>query len=321
MKSIAASRNSSSAVSIRLRVSGSGVLDPAVGVAVDHAPGTELLVELLVLRVVVGLRLFLGVQVVEVAEELVEAVVRGQELVPVAEVVLAELARDVPVGLEQLGQGRVGGLEALVGARHPDRQEPGAERMLAGDEGRPAGGAALLGVVVGEDRALVGDPIDVRRRAAHHAAVVGADVPHPDVVAEDHEDVGLLGERRCGRQGHQAQGRQDERDRALHRGLLRWRVLRGGESRHPGRWPTAKLPGWARKSRNTGLGRPPAFVEGLARPRVARPARSTDHPGQRGENPNDSEESRPTQDARRGLPRAMISEACGPGDAAGQADG
>ena len=72
-----------------------GVLDllPALAVAprVQHAARAVLLPELGVLRVVVGLRLLLGVQVVEVAEELVEAVHRRQVRVAVAEVVLAEL--------------------------------------------------------------------------------------------------------------------------------------------------------------------------------------------------------------------------------------
>jgi xanthosine utilization system XapX-like protein len=62
---------------------------------VDDAARTELLLELRALRVVGVLGLFLGVQVVEVAEELVEAVVGRQHLVAVAEVVLAELAGHV----------------------------------------------------------------------------------------------------------------------------------------------------------------------------------------------------------------------------------
>jgi hypothetical protein len=45
--------------------------------------------------------------VVEVAEELVEAVVGRQELVLVPEVVLAELAGGVAEGLENLGDGWV----------------------------------------------------------------------------------------------------------------------------------------------------------------------------------------------------------------------
>jgi hypothetical protein len=71
---------------------------------VEDAPGREELVEA---REVVGRRpvrqlgLLLGVEVVEVAEELVEAMDRGQELVPVAEVVLAELPGGVAQRLER----------------------------------------------------------------------------------------------------------------------------------------------------------------------------------------------------------------------------
>ena len=88
-----------------------GVLDLlsalAVGQAVQHAARPEVLLELRVLRVVRVLGLLLRVEVVEVAEELVEAVHGRQELVLVAEVVLAELAGRVAERLEQLGDGRV----------------------------------------------------------------------------------------------------------------------------------------------------------------------------------------------------------------------
>ena len=53
------------------------------------------------------LRLFLRIQVVEVAQEFVEAVVGRQHIVAVTEVVLAKLAGGVALGLEQLGDGRV----------------------------------------------------------------------------------------------------------------------------------------------------------------------------------------------------------------------
>ena len=49
----------------------------------------------------------LGVQVIEIAEELIEAVHGRQELVAVAEMVLAELRRGITLWLEQLGNGRV----------------------------------------------------------------------------------------------------------------------------------------------------------------------------------------------------------------------
>ena len=78
---------------------------------------------------------------------------RRQVLVLVAEVVLAELAGGVAKGLEQLGNGRIFLLDADVGAGQPDLGEPGANGVLTGDEGRAAGGAALLAVVVGEGSA------------------------------------------------------------------------------------------------------------------------------------------------------------------------
>jgi hypothetical protein len=82
---------------------------------VDHAARPEPLLvlwEVLLGRVVRHLRLLLGVQVVEVAVELVEAVRGGQVLVQVAEVILAELPRRVAEWLEQLGDRRVLRLQA-----------------------------------------------------------------------------------------------------------------------------------------------------------------------------------------------------------------
>ena len=147
------------------------------------------------------LRLLLGVEVVEVAEELVEAVRRREELVLVAEVVLAELPRRVSEWLEQLGDRRVLGVQPDVGAWHAHLAEPGAERALTGDERRPPGGAALLAVGVGEAHPLVGDPVDVRRPVAHQPVAVAAQVRDPDVVTPDDEDVGsfLAGHERSSR--------------------------------------------------------------------------------------------------------------------------
>ena len=71
-------------------------------------------------RVVGPFGLLLGVEVVEVAVELVEAVHGRQELVEVAEVVLAELARGVTERLEQFGDGGVLGLQTDVDAGHAD---------------------------------------------------------------------------------------------------------------------------------------------------------------------------------------------------------
>ncbi len=110
-----------------------------VGPAVDHAARREALAQLRILEVVRMLGLVLGVEVVERAEELVEAVRGRQMLVAVAEVVLAELAGLVPPGLEQLGDGDVAGLKPFLGARQADLEHAGAKADLTGDEAaRPA---------------------------------------------------------------------------------------------------------------------------------------------------------------------------------------
>ncbi len=183
--------------------------DLAGGLAAHHPARPEGLAEHGVFRIVRMLRLVLGVEVVEVAEELVEAVHRRQELVAVAEVVLAELAGHVAQRLQEVGDGRILGLQALGRGGQPDLQEAGAHRALAGDEGGAAGGAGLLAVVVGEEPALLGQPVDVGGAVAHLAAVVGGDVPVADVVAHDDEDVRLGGVLRQDRRGDcQAQPRR-----------------------------------------------------------------------------------------------------------------
>ena len=161
-----ASRNSSSTVSMRLMVSGPVFsifcVPSGVGPGVQHAARPELLLELGVLRVVGVLRLLLGVQVIEVAEELVEAVRGRQELVAIAEVVLAELPADVAERLQDVGNRRVFGLQSEIGAGQADLGQAGADRRLAGDECGAARGTALLAVPVGEVAAFLGDAIDVR---------------------------------------------------------------------------------------------------------------------------------------------------------------
>ncbi len=164
---------------------------PAVQDAARPEPLAEVR-EVLGRRVVRRLRVLLGVEVVEVAEELVEAVQRREELVAVAEVVLAELPGGVAERLEELGDRRILGAQADRRRRDPDLAQAGAEDALAGDERRSAGGAALLAVGVGEPHPLVGDAVDVGRAVAHQAVAVAAEVRDADVIAPDHEDVRAL---------------------------------------------------------------------------------------------------------------------------------
>ena len=74
-----------------------------------------------------------------------------------------------------------------------DRGHAGADRQLPGDEVRATRRATRLGIVVREQHAFLGDLVEVRRPARHHAAMIGADIPHADVVAHDDDDVGFLG--------------------------------------------------------------------------------------------------------------------------------
>ena len=166
-----------------------GVLDASVRKAVDHPTRAKPLLELRVLRVIGILGLFFGIEVVEVAKELVETVVCWQVLVLVAKMVFPELAGGIAMRLEQLGDGGVFRLQADVGSGHPYLGQTGAERVLAGYKGGTSGGATLLAVVVGESGALVGHAVDVGRAVTHLTAIVVADVPPADVITPENQDV------------------------------------------------------------------------------------------------------------------------------------
>src|SRR5262245_47971498 len=76
-----------------------GILDLAVRRRLDDAAWPILFLEIRILRVEVALGLLLGVEVVEIAEELIKAVLGRQMLVAIAEMVLAELAGGVALRL------------------------------------------------------------------------------------------------------------------------------------------------------------------------------------------------------------------------------
>src|SRR3972149_4681769 len=110
-------------------------------------------------------------------------------LVTVALVVLAELAGGVALTLEDSGYGHVGLLPAFLGAGQTDLGHAGTDGHDAANEGRASCRAALLGVVVGEAHAFLGNAINVGRLVAHHASAVVADVPSADVIAPDNENI------------------------------------------------------------------------------------------------------------------------------------
>ena len=159
--------------------------DRSVGVvlvgrpAVQHAARAELLRELrevLCGRVVGHLRLLFGIEVVEVAEELVEAMHGRQEFVAIAEMVLAELPGGVAVRLQSSAMVGSSALHAHRRAGNADLGQAGAEAALPRDERRAARGAALLAIGIGEEHALLGDAVDVGRAVAHQPVAVATEV-------------------------------------------------------------------------------------------------------------------------------------------------
>ena len=110
--------------------------------------------EILLRVIIVHFRLLLGVQVIEVAEELIETVVGRQHVVQVAQVILAELSRSVALILEQ----RRDRHELL---RHSDRRAGKADfgksapvNALPGDKRGSTRRAGLLAVGVGKHHPL-----------------------------------------------------------------------------------------------------------------------------------------------------------------------
>src|SRR5437660_2144429 len=109
---------------------------------------------------------------VQVAPKLLEAVGGRKGCGVVAQVVLAELARVVAEIAQEFRERRRAGPQVRRAARQLRRDHARAQGMHAGEESVPPGGAALLGVVVREERALLADTVDVWRLTDHQAAVI-----------------------------------------------------------------------------------------------------------------------------------------------------
>ena len=97
-----------------------GVLDLAVRERPDDAAGPESFPELRILGIILILGFFFSIEVIEVAEKLVETVIGRQHIVSITEVVLAELTGNIALRLEQSSNGRIFYSHALLGARQAD---------------------------------------------------------------------------------------------------------------------------------------------------------------------------------------------------------
>jgi hypothetical protein len=74
--------------------------------AVKHTAWPKLLLELGVFWIVRTLWFLFRVQVIEITEELVDSMNRGQKLVPITKMVFAKLSRGIPRG-EKFGDGQI----------------------------------------------------------------------------------------------------------------------------------------------------------------------------------------------------------------------
>ncbi|KAG1246706.1 hypothetical protein G6F65_020545 [Rhizopus arrhizus] len=116
----------------------------------------------------------------------------GQVFVAVTQVILAELRGVVALAFQGLRNRDVPVLQSYGGTRDTDFRQAGAARRLPGNEGGPARRATVFSVVVGENRAFIGDTIDIGRSVAHDPSGVGADVGLPHVIPKNDKNVRLL---------------------------------------------------------------------------------------------------------------------------------
>ena len=123
------------------------------------------------------------------AEEFVKAMHGREEFVLITEVVFAELTGGIAEGFEQFCNGGVLLVQADIGAGHSNFGQPGAHGVLSGDKGGATGGAALLGVIVGEGNTFGANTVDIWSSVAHLAPAVVTDVPPSNIVTPEDKDV------------------------------------------------------------------------------------------------------------------------------------
>ena len=176
-----------------LNVQWASVLDLAIRKRVEDAARVVTFKEIGIVTKPIGtFGLLFGVEVVQVAEELIEAVFGRQKFVTVAEVILAKLSRSVAKRLQCLRNRDVPCLQTLRRARDSYLGQPCAPGGLPRNKRRASRSAAILRIVIGEQHPFLRNAIDVRRVKTHHPQAVSADVRLTNIITEDDKDVRLL---------------------------------------------------------------------------------------------------------------------------------
>ncbi len=161
---MAAAEVSSSIVSMRFFGEGAGVFDGLLadlaetwvhrgivhirGLASQNAARTEFGAVGRVLRIIRKFRFFLGIEVVEVAEEFIETVDSREGLIAVADMVLAELARSIAEVFRSAHPPRIELAHPHRCAGKADLRETSANAVLASQEGGPPCSARLFAIVM-----------------------------------------------------------------------------------------------------------------------------------------------------------------------------
>ena len=150
---------------------------------VGRKPGMEPLVGVVV-SVDAGV---IGGEILHLVEAVLGRIGRGN----VAHVPLAGKIGRIAVLLEELGNRRRFLAQVVRVARRDDDRQRRADRDPPRHERGASGRATRLAVPVGEGRAFLGDPVDVRRRMAERlaAAGIGAEIVPAGVVRHQHDDV------------------------------------------------------------------------------------------------------------------------------------
>src|SRR5262249_29786209 len=103
-------------------------------VTAEHSARSEPFLESRILRVIRILGIFLGVEVIEVAEKFIEAVYGRQKPVHISQMVFAELTGRVTERLEELRDRRILSLQSNRRARDAHLRQPCPKHALTGDE-------------------------------------------------------------------------------------------------------------------------------------------------------------------------------------------
>src|ERR1700730_16385364 len=111
-----------------------GRIERVRSVAVKHTTRTKSLPEGWIFRIELLLRLLFGIEVIEIAEELVEPMHCRKELVSVPEMILSELPAGIAERFQQFSKRGVFITQPFLSAGQPDLEQPGAKCALACDE-------------------------------------------------------------------------------------------------------------------------------------------------------------------------------------------